>query len=59
MKLALYGCRVRESTVAGVLADSLARCRYSAEVVKLAHPLYWLQAHIYATAGSPRAGVPA
>jgi dephospho-CoA kinase len=52
MKLALYGLSGSgKSTVAAALNESLTQRGHRVEVVKLAAPLYRLQASIYATAG--------
>lgn len=52
MKLALYGLSGSgKSTVAAALNKSLTQRGRRVEVVKLAAPLYQLQASIYATAG--------
>jgi dephospho-CoA kinase len=52
MKVALYGLSGSgKSTIAAMLNTSLTRRGVSVEIVKLAAPLYQLQAHIYATVG--------
>jgi dephospho-CoA kinase len=52
LKLCVYGVAGSgKSTVSNMISDVLTSRGHNVEVIKLAHPLYRLQQHIYATAG--------